>query len=38
MVVLSTGEAVDNPEYFVKAEKQLARAQRKQAKVGLSQL
>jgi putative transposase len=32
MVVLSTGEAVDNPKYFVQAQKQLARAQRKQAK------
>jgi putative transposase len=31
-VVLSTGKAVDNPKYFVKAEKQLARAQRRQAK------
>jgi putative transposase len=32
LVVLSTGEAVDSPQYFVKAEKQLARAQRRQAK------
>ncbi len=32
MVVLSTGEAVDNPQYYVKAEKQLARAQRRHAR------
>src|SRR5216683_282849 len=32
MVVLSTGEAVDNPKYYAKDEKKLAKAQRKQAK------
>ncbi len=34
MVVLSTGEAIDNPKYYAKAERQLARAQRKHAKKG----
>ncbi len=29
MVILSTGEAIENPKYYAKAEKQLARAQRK---------
>src|SRR5260370_9999887 len=32
LVVLSTGEAIDNPKYYAKDEKKLARAQRKQAK------
>jgi putative transposase len=32
MVVLSTGEAIDNPKYYAQDEKKLARAQRNQAK------
>jgi putative transposase len=32
MVALSTGEAVDNPRYFAKDEKRLAKAQRRHAK------
>lgn len=32
MVVLSTGEAIENPKYYAKAERQLARAQRKHAR------
>ncbi len=32
MVVLSTGEAIDNPKYYAKAERQLARRERKHAR------